>query len=74
MRPDLEKLAVLKMAGYEVMKCDHPPRAGMWDWNWFVDGVWVTTSEMYHRTKTEAINDAWLTMHERLNTPKEVIA
>ena len=78
MTPDKERLAVLKLAGYEieqvvVRKHLHQPS---WDWDLVIDGNYVETSVMYHQTKAEAITDAWLTMldrAERTNTPKERI-
>ena len=62
-----EKLAVLKLAGYEVQKCS----AG-WDWGLFAGEIWTDSSDTYHRTKSEAVNDAfeWMLLY----TPKETIA
>lgn len=61
-----EKLAVLKLAGYEVQYLDQRER---WDWNIVENGWPVETSLHYHRAKFEAVNDAF--DHLTTNTPKE---
>lgn len=67
-----EKLAVLKLAGYEVRQVTIMGNTKRWDWNLFVNGEHTDSSDTYHRTKSEAVNDAfeWMVLY----TPKETIA
>lgn len=69
-----DKEAVLRLAGYVFVKCERPDGMPSWDWNWFdAENDWKETSEIYHQMKREAVEDAWLTMAERLDIPKELI-
>lgn len=65
-----EKLAVLKLAGYEFPKSDFG-----WDWELYVDGGFKDCSDTYFRAKFEAVNAAFdHLVSNTSNTLKEVIA
>lgn len=53
-----DKIAVLRLAGYEVRKVTRPAHLPTWDWNLFDQNTWVSSGTEYFRTKAECVRDA----------------